>query len=299
MAEPSRNPLSSQSGMALVAVLGFAAALSLLLIGVTASSRSTLDAASRHLLRAQAQMAIESAVEYAASSLADARGTLPALMSAPAILDVGGFRVRVSVRPERSKVDLNFADHALLSALFRVAGVSPDKANALAAAVEDWRDGDDLMRLNGAERQVYVAAGLQHVPENRSFRTVGDVQRVYGVTPRLFACIGGEMTVLTRSAAIEVASADPALRRELGVALPDDRTGLPATPVAGAQPIAPGDVFEITAELDDPRRQVRRGERVSVRITGNREDPYWIVGIEALSPIRIGRAQCQGEAGSG
>jgi general secretion pathway protein K len=284
--------------MALVAVLGFLAALSLVLIGVTATSRSTLDGASRHLLRAQAQMAIESAVEHAASTLAGARGALPALMTAPTILDVGGFHVRVSVRLERGKVDLNFADQALLSALFRAGGASPDKADGLAAAVQDWRDGDDLVRLNGAERQHYRAAGLYHVPENKPFRSSGEVQRVLGMTPQILACIGGEMTVLTRSSGIDSSQADPALQRALGVEPHMAARGQPATPLIDAQPITPGDVFEVTVELDDPRRRIRRGERVSVRITGNPADPYWIVGVEPLYAIRSGREQCPEQVGA-
>jgi general secretion pathway protein K len=292
MLDPHRTRPSGQSGMALVAVLGFVAALSLVLIGVTAASRSTLDAANRHLLRAQAQMAIESAVEHAASTLAGARGTLPSLVTAPSTIEVGGFRVRVSVRSERGKVDLNFADQALLAALFRAAGASQDKANALAAAVEDWRDGDDLVHLNGAERQNYLAAGLKHVPENKPFRSAAEVQRVFGMTPRIFACIGSEMTVLTQSPGIEVAHAAPALQRELGVEPTAPGSRQAAVPLTSAQPVTPGDIFEVTAELEDPQRKIRRGERVSVRVTGNPSEPYWIIGVEPLFPIRTAQDQC-------
>lgn len=284
--------------MALVAVLGFIAALSLVLIGVSVASRSTLDAANRHLLRAQAQMAIESAVEHAASTLAGARGTLPSLMTTASLIEVGGFRVRMTVRSERGKVDLNFADQALLAALFRSAGAPQDKADALAAAVEDWRDGDDLVRLNGAEKKHYLDAGLKHVPENKPFRSAGEAQRILGMTPRIFACIVGEITVLTQSPGIEVAHAASALQRELGLVPPTAGAAQQSMPLTAAQPVTPGDVFEITAELEDPQRGIRRGERVSVRITGNPEDPYWIIGVEPLFPIRAGQEQCPAQGRS-
>jgi type II secretory pathway component PulK len=70
-----------QKGMALIVVLGFLAAMSLIVIGVVSTSRSTVQAATRHLVRAQAQMAIEGAVDYAANLLVAARGTAPAAMS--------------------------------------------------------------------------------------------------------------------------------------------------------------------------------------------------------------------------
>jgi hypothetical protein len=158
--------------------------------------------------------------------------------------------------------------------------------------VEDWRDGDDLVRLNGAERQHYLAAGVKHVPGNKPFQSAGEAQRILGMTPGIFACIIGEITVLTQSPGIEVADAALALQRELGIAPPTVGAAQQSMPLTAAQPVTPGDVFEITAELEDPKRRIRRGERVSVRITGNPEDPYWVIGVEPLFPIRAGQKQC-------
>jgi general secretion pathway protein K len=272
--------------MALIVVLGFLAALSLIVIGVVSNSRSTVQAASRHLVRAQAQMAIEGAIDYAANVLVAARGTSPALLIEPQVIELSGWRIRISVRPERGKVDVNYADQLLLATLFRSAGASADAAQAMAAAVEDWRDGDDLLQLNGAEARQYEAAGLPWRPSNRFFDSVGQLKLVLGMSPRIYDCIRTELTVLTQAPGVVVEQASPALQKALGVELPDaSRPGEPA-PVLSNQIISPGDVFEVTAELEDKGRNIRRGERVSIRVTGNPEDPFWVLGIEPLYPLR-------------
>ena len=272
--------------MALIVVLGFLAAMSLIVIGVVSTSRSTVQAASRHLVRAQAQMAIEGAVDYAANVLVAARGTTPAIMIAPEVIEVSGWRIRISVRSERGKVDVNYADQLLLATLFRSAGASADAAQAMAAAVEDWRDGDDLVHLNGAEKRQYEAAGLPWGPSNRFFDSVGQLKLVLGMSPRIYDCIRTELTVLTQAPGVVVEQASPALQKSLGVEVPDaSQPGEPA-PIVSNQIISPGDVFEVTAELEDKGRNIRRGERVSIRVTGNPEDPFWVLGIEPLYPLR-------------
>lgn len=287
MDELTLNPAGrGERGMALVAVLGFLAVMSLVVLSVVGASRTTMNSTSRQLLRAQSQAAIESGVELAANILVTARGTLPELLSQRQTLEIGGFRVAISARPERAKVDLNHADQVLLTALFRAAGADSDKAQALAAAVEDWRDADDLVHLNGAELGQYRQAGRTYGPANRLFEAVGQLRYVLGIDDAIFACVRPELTILTQSPGIEVAAADPRIQRLLGVEPQSQGSELSSASLAGGQLIAPGDVFEITAELDDPVRKVRRAERVSIRITGNPEEPYWILDIEPEFPLR-------------
>ncbi|MEQ1755442.1 MAG: hypothetical protein ABL973_15070 [Micropepsaceae bacterium] len=275
-----------ERGIALVAVLGFLAVMSLIVIGVVGAAHSTVSSASQQLVRAQAQAAIESGVEYAANALADARGTIPEILGSPQTLDVGGFRVKISVRPERAKIDINYADENMLGALFRSAGADGTRAQSLASAIEDWRDADDLMHLNGAEFRQYQDAGLAYGPSNRMFESVGELRLVYGMSDALFACIRPQLTILTQAPGIDIGSADPMIQREMGFE-PATRSAPTSGPsVVSGQLIAPGDVYEITAELDDPKRAVRRGEKVSVRVTGNPDDPYWLLNIEPVYPLR-------------
>jgi general secretion pathway protein K len=276
--------LRSERGIALVVVLGFLAVMALIAIGVVGASRTTVANASRHLVRVQAQAAVESAVNVAIAELVAARTSMPDIVTKPREISAGGFAVTITARPEQTKVDLNYADANLLSILFRAGGADPDTAQALAAAVEDWRDGDDLLHVNGAERREYEDAGLGYAPANAFFASIDELRLVRGVTEPLFSCLRPEITIYSQRQGIDIDNAAPMIRRAAGVEGLDDE-GVTRQSVLSEQVIAPGDVFEITARLDDAKRNVRRAERVVVRITGNPRDPYWIMNVAAANPI--------------
>jgi general secretion pathway protein K len=269
--------------VALLAVLGFLAVMSLLAIGVVGAARTAATGASRELLRAQAQVAVESGIDFAVAELVNGAGFAPAFVTAPQTIEVGGFRVRISARPEHAKVDLNYADANLLAVLFRAGGADRTRAAALASAVEDWRDGDDLVRVNGAERRQYQDAGRTNAPANKRFGTTAELKRVLGVTGPLYDCIRPEVTVLSQRQGIDLDFAAPALRQAAGLEPSVKREEPPA--------IDAGGVFEITARLVDDERRVRRAERAVVRITGNPSDPYWILSVEAVHPLEDAAAR--------
>jgi general secretion pathway protein K len=269
-------------GFALIAVLGFLAVMSMIAIGIVGASRASVANTSRNLLRVQAQAAAESAVNYALAELVAARNVLPDAAFTPRDLRAGDFAVNVTVRPEYAKVDLNHANANLLAILFRAGGADLDKAQALAAAVEDWRDGDDLLHLNGAERRQYAEAGLGYAPANAFFKSIDELGFVLGMTPALFACIRPEITIFAQRPGIDIENAAPWMRRAAGLADPVEDNSSSRGPLRA---LARGDVFEITARVDDTARNIRRAHRVIVQITGNPQAPYWILHKEAANPI--------------
>jgi general secretion pathway protein K len=95
--------------------------------------------------------------------------------------------VHYSIQGELGKVNLNQAPQALLVSLFGLAGVDPTRAQSLAGAVADFRDEDNLKRLNGAEGTDYRTAGLAWGPKNAPFETVEELQQVLGMTPPMYA----------------------------------------------------------------------------------------------------------------
>ena len=62
-----------------------------------------------------------------------------------------GVVVEVSAIDERGKLDINASDELSLVNLFTGHGMELTDAEFLAAAVLDWRDEDELERVNGAE----------------------------------------------------------------------------------------------------------------------------------------------------
>lgn len=117
-------------------------------------------------------------------------------------MDFAEASLRVELYDESGKLDLNAAPTELLDALF-VPVVEDDLRRAqLVAAIEDWRDEDDLVRLNGAEIDQYLAAGRESGPANRSFEEVGELLKVLGMDLDIFRQVRHSLTVLTGASTI-------------------------------------------------------------------------------------------------
>jgi general secretion pathway protein K len=107
----------------------------------------------------------------------------------------GNNTILISVQDERRKVNLNQAQRALLNALFGFAGVDRGTASALADAVADFRDGDNLERIQGAEEADYRAAGLNWIPKNSRFEVVEELQQVLGMTAQIYERVAPYLTI--------------------------------------------------------------------------------------------------------
>ena len=78
----------------------------------------------------------------------------------------------------------------------------------MADAIADYRDKDELKRLNGAENDDYLAAGLAWGTKDSAFTRVGELQRVYGMRPEIYRAMLPYVTIYSRHQGInpEVAS---------------------------------------------------------------------------------------------
>lgn len=107
-------------------------------------------------------------------------------------------RLEVSVVDEQGKVDLNLADHPLLSRLLQATGAAPADADAVASAILDWRDPDPLLQPSGgAEDPQYEAAGLPYGAKDGPFEDVSELQQVLGVERTLFEGVAPYLTVFS------------------------------------------------------------------------------------------------------
>lgn len=160
-------------------------------------------------------------------------------------LAYGTGRVRLELRDEAGKVNLNLAKEPMLIALFTAAGLSAAEAEKLTDAVADWRDADELRRLNGAEAEDYRQAGREFGPRNRAFEAVEELRAVLGMSPELYQRIAPWLTVYSGQGGIDPRAAPP----ELLLALPGidagmlDALALGDKDAAGLLPKSSGMVF--------------------------------------------------------
>lgn len=107
-----------------------------------------------------------------------------------------GHEVQVRIIDETGKVDLNQAEVPLLSRLMQALGEPPDTGDALAAAIVDWRDADDLSQpVGGAEDGDYAAAGRPYRAKDAPFETIAELEQVLGMTPGLYARLAPFLTL--------------------------------------------------------------------------------------------------------
>ncbi len=207
-----------QRGVALILVLWV-----LLLITITTSAFALMARMDRLEANAllsgtQARLSAEAAVNLMVLALRDPQDETRMIADGRKYqFRIDGIDVEVSALDERGKLDLNVAEELTLANLFSGHGLEYGDAEILAAAVVDWRDVDDMERVNGAEDDAYAAAGLQVGPANRFFLMTEELLQVIGVSYELFRRIEPGITVFSRTSLPNAAFAPVAAL----MALPD------------------------------------------------------------------------------
>jgi general secretion pathway protein K len=113
----------------------------------------------------------------------------------------------IEVTDESGLIDLNASDTLTMSRLFVSHGVPQDEADALADAILDWRDTDDLVSPNGAEDDDYDAEGYAYGAKDAPFDTVSEVQQVMGMTLELYRELAPALTIYSGQPAPNLAFA--------------------------------------------------------------------------------------------
>jgi general secretion pathway protein K len=133
-----------------------------------------------------------------------------------------GIPVRVEMRDESAKIDLNTAADPLIRGLLVTSGFNEEEATRVLDAILDWRDPDSLKRPNGAEEADYRAAGLTYNPANAPFQAIEELQLVLGMRPDVYRRMAPSITVFSRQPGVnpqlasrEVLLAIPGLNAEI------------------------------------------------------------------------------------
>lgn len=201
-----------QRGVAFVLVLWVIAMLSILL-GSFALIARTENLQSRHLFdTTQARYAAEAGLNLAIYELRKADPMQRWIADGrPYRFGYGDAEIEIAIQDDSGKIDINTAmnNGDLLTNLFVTHGVPLDQAQALADAVKDWIDSDDLKSPNGAEAADYKAAGLPYTPKNAPFDTVSELQQVLGMTYDLYRKIEPAITIYSGRSAPNAGFANP------------------------------------------------------------------------------------------
>ena len=210
--------INSQRGIALVLVLWVLLLLTIMTASFALMARMDRLEANALLSGTQARFSAEAAIDLAVLALRDPDDETRMLADGRVYeTEIDGVYLEVSATDERGKVDINATDELTLATLFTGHGMELQDAELLAAAVMDWRDEDELERVNGAEEDAYLDAGLEMGPANRPFMMTEELLQVIGMKYELYRLLEPGITVFSRAA-----EPDPAFAPvEALMALPD------------------------------------------------------------------------------
>jgi general secretion pathway protein K len=107
---------------------------------------------------------------------------------------LGPARFAVAVADVSARLDINRSSRAMLTALFAQFS-DRRQAERASAAIEDWKDRDDMTRPMGAELNAYLRVGSLFVPTNRPIRRLEELSRIQGVGDSLAAAVVPYLTV--------------------------------------------------------------------------------------------------------
>jgi general secretion pathway protein K len=207
-----------EQGIALIMVLWLTVLLTVTTGAFALMARVDQLEANALLSGTRARMIAEAGIHLTAVVMRDPDElTRPVADGRPYQQELDGALLEIRITDERGRIDINTADEFTLSTLFVNYGLEQDAADLLAAAVLDWVDEDELERVNGAELDAYMAAGLEVGPGNRPFMMTSELLQVIGMPYELYRLILPGITVHSRTGLPDLAYAPV----EALMALPD------------------------------------------------------------------------------
>lgn len=96
----------------------------------------------------------------------------------------GEFRVRIG--NESGKININGADETLLKMMLDAFDLEEQQKDIIVDSILDWRDENNLHRVNGAEDDYYRSLSEPYECKDGYFDTVEELLLVRGMTPELF-----------------------------------------------------------------------------------------------------------------
>ena len=200
--------MTQQRGMALVLVLWVISLLTIMAGSFALSMRREASITAGIKNNAQAMAVAESGIAMAELMLLNpdqnqrwrADGSIYEIITTDA-------KVRVRLLSETGKIDINKAEQVLLEALMNTIPSTVEQRSKLVGAILDWRDADDLVHSDGAEKNEYKAAGLSYQPRNKPFQTLEELQLVLGMNEAVFSQLEPLLTIYSEQSKVSVQQA--------------------------------------------------------------------------------------------
>ncbi len=187
------KPLTCRNdrGIALLLVLWVLILLMTIIVSFSYLARTELEAGYQFNKRLKEEMLLEGAINQAiletiyAIRNPDSEDAWQ-LNGTPLDYGTNEDGITIIIRPEASKVDLNRSSDVILRGILTSLDVDAETSDIIVDSILDWRDRDDLHRLNGAENDYYQSLEKPYSCKNADFDSIYELLLVRGITRELF-----------------------------------------------------------------------------------------------------------------
>jgi len=177
--------------------------IAIIAAGLLREAQSARIVAAGDAAALQASLIAEGAIHRAILSLVDPSDPLRwHIDGTPQTLNILGHDVNIRIESEAGKIDLNAAPPSVLVALFRFAQLSASDSETLADRVVAWRSPIPSGAVDSTTN-IYRDAGRSYGPRHGSFRSVGELRMVLGMTDAVQAALASGLTVLSGNPTVD------------------------------------------------------------------------------------------------
>ena len=105
-------------------------------------------------------------------------------------LETGSFTYTIA--DEEGKININTASPEQIRAILIESGVDTEEVDTIKDSIMDWRDGNDLHMLNGAEEDYYQSLDPPYSSKDGFFYVIEELLLVKGMSPEILYGLKGE-----------------------------------------------------------------------------------------------------------
>lgn len=174
----------NQRGYALLVAVAAIAVFAALAMAIETATMINTAGAAGALSRARAEAAADSGLAIAEHGLIVGEDQILVLRNGRQHkIELDGSQVNIRIIDERGKIPLGNIEEAVVKRMFEQIGLSGQELSIASDSFQDWVDGDDERRPNGAEAAWYAPLG--YAPRNGPPISVDELARIRGVGPRV------------------------------------------------------------------------------------------------------------------
>jgi general secretion pathway protein K len=296
------KPLKDSKGIALILVTWIVAILMVIVLSFAYMTKVESSSTRSFKEEVEEKFMAEAGIERAAEEIMYRRTNLGVPVEegkgnevwkvdgTPNTFPVGDGSCLVRIVDESGKLDINKVPDIVLKGLLMAIGIKDENADTIVDSIEDWRDADDLVRLNGAESDYYMSLPVPYKAKNADFESIEELLLVKGMSTEIL--YGGEnkpgladfVTVYSESdkinvnaASKEVLMALPGMTPEIAGAIIDFRKIAEIRSVADIQNVA-GAAYNAIA----PYITVGQGSTFTVESVGRKNSTKPGYGVKAV-----------------